>query len=69
MACDMELNDGRPKYGPPSYHEKMSEIIEKPEKPKNDNENSMIVPVNTPHYGEPMQQQQPMMGQAQPILI
>lgn len=31
MACDMELNDGRPKYGPPSFHEKMNEILGDPD--------------------------------------
>ena len=27
MAMDMELNDGRPKFGPPSFHEKIKEIL------------------------------------------
>jgi len=31
MAFDMELNDGRPKYGPPSFHEKMNEILGNPD--------------------------------------
>lgn len=31
MACDMELNDGRPKFGPPSFHEKMNEILGDPD--------------------------------------
>ena len=27
MAMDMELNEGRPKYGPPNFHEKIKEIL------------------------------------------
>lgn len=30
MAMDMELNGGYPKYGPPTYHEKMKEILDDP---------------------------------------
>lgn len=31
MAMDMELNGGRPKYGPPSFHEKMNEVLGNPD--------------------------------------
>jgi hypothetical protein len=27
MAMDMELNEGRPKYGPPNFHEKIKEVL------------------------------------------
>lgn len=27
MAIDMELHDGRPRYGPPTFHEKMNVIL------------------------------------------
>lgn len=70
MACDMELNDGRPKYGPPSFHEKMNEVLGNPDldtgnanEPKNpDGEvDQTAMPMNPPQ-GQPVMMQPGMGG-------
>lgn len=69
MACDMELNGGRPKYGPPSFHEKMNEVLGNPDldngkdrdaeaiagenSPRNPNDQTNM-PMNAPPQGQPM---------------
>jgi len=65
MAMDMELNGGYPKYGPPTYHEKMKEILDDPmfEDEREESTHYGQPPMGAPPPSEPPtnMSQQPMM--------
>ena len=55
MAMDMELNYGYPKYGPPTYHEKMKEVLDNPmfEADREEMQSYGVPPMGAPPPSEP----------------
>jgi len=67
MAMDMELNGGYPKYGPPTYHEKMKEVLDDP---MFESEREECANYGNPPMGAPPPAREPPMEMSQqPMMV